>query len=70
MANYGNQQHGGVNGHWLEAEQRRTDELRDGYARLKHVLPVSDQKSSKRQTTYINTLSASNLSIESCHPPP
>ena len=31
----------------IEAEQRRRDELRDGYARLKEVLPVSNQKSSK-----------------------
>ena len=31
----------------IEAEQRRRDELRDGYSRLKDVLPVSNQKSSK-----------------------
>ena len=31
----------------IEAEQRRRDELRDGYARLKDVLPVSNLKSSK-----------------------
>lgn len=31
----------------IEAEQRRRDELRDGYARLKDVLPISNQKSSK-----------------------
>lgn len=31
----------------IEAEQRRRDELRDGYAKLKDVLPVSTQKSSK-----------------------
>ena len=31
----------------IEAEQRRRDELRDGYARLKDVLPTSNQKSSK-----------------------
>ncbi|KAL5495078.1 hypothetical protein ACEPAI_540 [Sanghuangporus weigelae] len=42
----------------IEAEQRRRDELRDGYARLKDVLPVSNQKSSKvslleRATNYI-----------------
>lgn len=42
----------------IEAEQRRRDELRDGYAKLKDVLPVSNQKSSKvslleRGTTYI-----------------
>lgn len=31
----------------IEAEQKRRDELRDGYAKLKDVLPVSNQKSSK-----------------------
>ena len=31
----------------IESEQRRRDELRDGYRRLKNVLPVSNQKSSK-----------------------
>lgn len=31
----------------IEAEQRRRDELREGYAKLKEVLPVSNQKSSK-----------------------
>src|SRR5258707_5867001 len=31
----------------IESEQRRRDELRDGYRRLKDVLPVSNQKSSK-----------------------
>jgi hypothetical protein len=31
----------------IQAEQRRRDELRDGYARLKEVLPVSNSKSSK-----------------------
>lgn len=31
----------------IEAEQLRRDELRDGYARLKDVLPVTNQKSSK-----------------------
>jgi hypothetical protein len=31
----------------IEAEQRRRDELRDGYAKLKDVLPVSNSKSSK-----------------------
>jgi Helix-loop-helix DNA-binding domain len=44
----------------IEAEQRRRDELRDGYARLKDVLPVSNQKSSKvslleRGTVYLLT---------------
>lgn len=31
----------------IQAEQRRRDELRDGYARLKEVLPISNSKSSK-----------------------
>ncbi|KAL1748924.1 hypothetical protein HDZ31DRAFT_59810 [Schizophyllum fasciatum] len=31
----------------IEAEQRRRDDLRDGYAKLKESLPVSNQKSSK-----------------------
>ncbi|KAJ7597336.1 hypothetical protein C8J56DRAFT_315889 [Mycena floridula] len=31
----------------IESEQRRRDELRDGYARLKAVLPQSSSKSSK-----------------------
>lgn len=31
----------------IEAEQRRRDELREGYAKLKEALPVSNQKSSK-----------------------
>ncbi|TRM65828.1 hypothetical protein BD626DRAFT_566478 [Schizophyllum amplum] len=31
----------------IEAEQRRRDDLRDGYARLKDSLPSSNQKSSK-----------------------
>ena len=31
----------------IEAEQRRRDELRDGYSRLKDVLPISATKSSK-----------------------
>lgn len=31
----------------IEAEQRRRDELRDGYAKLKDVLPASNSKSSK-----------------------
>jgi len=45
----------------IESEQRRRDELRDGYRRLKDVLPVSNQKSSKvslldRATTHIRQL--------------
>ncbi|KAL0951717.1 hypothetical protein HGRIS_008393 [Hohenbuehelia grisea] len=31
----------------IESEQRRRDELRDGYARLKETLPPSNQKASK-----------------------
>jgi hypothetical protein len=31
----------------IESEQRRRDELREGYRRLKDSLPVSNQKSSK-----------------------
>lgn len=31
----------------IQAEQRRRDELRDGYSRLKEVLPISTSKSSK-----------------------
>ena len=31
----------------IESEQRRRDELRDGYRRLKDALPVSNQESSK-----------------------
>lgn len=31
----------------IQAEQRRRDELRDGYARLKDVLPITNAKSSK-----------------------
>ncbi|VDB86925.1 unnamed protein product [Peniophora sp. CBMAI 1063] len=49
----------------IEAEQRRRDELRDGYSRLKDVLPVSNQKSSKvnlleRATTHIVQLEKQN----------
>lgn len=31
----------------IESEQRRRDDLRDGYARLKDILPPSNQKASK-----------------------
>jgi len=31
----------------IESEQRRRDELRDGYKRLKEALPASNQKASK-----------------------
>ncbi|KAI9057072.1 hypothetical protein FKP32DRAFT_1584706 [Trametes sanguinea] len=53
----------------IEAEQRRRDELRDGYARLKDVLPVSNQKSSKvslleRATTHITNLEKTNRQMQ------
>jgi len=31
----------------IESEQRRRDELREGYSRLKESLPASNQKASK-----------------------
>ncbi|TCD70113.1 hypothetical protein EIP91_004842 [Steccherinum ochraceum] len=54
----------------IEAEQRRRDELRDGYARLKDVLPVSNQKSSKvslleRATNHIQNLEKTNRHLQS-----
>ncbi|KAI0068039.1 hypothetical protein BV25DRAFT_1793229 [Artomyces pyxidatus] len=53
----------------IEAEQRRRDELRDGYARLKDVLPVSNQKSSKvslleRATNHIVQLDKMNAQLQ------
>ncbi|KAK7058609.1 hypothetical protein VNI00_002245 [Paramarasmius palmivorus] len=53
----------------IEAEQRRRDELRDGYAKLKDVLPVSNQKSSKvslleRATNYIVQLENTNRELQ------
>ncbi|KAI3622561.1 hypothetical protein WG66_015781 [Moniliophthora roreri] len=53
----------------IEAEQRRRDELRDGYAKLKDVLPVSNQKSSKvslleRATNYIVQLENTNRDLQ------
>ncbi|KAG7099812.1 hypothetical protein E1B28_001623 [Marasmius oreades] len=53
----------------IEAEQRRRDELRDGYARLKDALPVSNQKSSKvslleRATNYIQQLETQNQELQ------
>ncbi|TFY82272.1 hypothetical protein EWM64_g1735 [Hericium alpestre] len=53
----------------IEAEQRRRDELRDGYARLKDVLPVSNQKSSKvslleRATNHIVQLEKMNQQLQ------
>ncbi|TFK41908.1 hypothetical protein BDQ12DRAFT_598591 [Crucibulum laeve] len=53
----------------IEAEQRRRDELRDGYAKLKDALPLSNQKSSKvslleRATNHIRSLEASNKELQ------
>ncbi|KAK7063825.1 transcription factor [Favolaschia claudopus] len=53
----------------IEAEQRRRDELRDGYAKLKDVLPVSNQKSSKvslldRATSHIVVLESENKALQ------
>ncbi|KAG6851358.1 hypothetical protein H0H93_005756 [Arthromyces matolae] len=53
----------------IEAEQRRRDELRDGYAKLKDVLPVSNQKSSKvslleRATNHIIALEKINRDLQ------
>lgn len=53
----------------IESEQRRRDELRDGYRRLKDVLPVSNQKSSKvalldRATTHIRYLEMSHTQLQ------
>jgi len=53
----------------IEAEQRRRDEFRDGYARLKDVLPVSNQKSSKvslleRATNHIVQLEKLNQQLQ------
>jgi hypothetical protein len=52
----------------IESEQRRRDELRDGYRRLKDVLPVSNQKSSKvslldRATTHIKFLESTQAQL-------
>jgi len=53
----------------IEAEQRRRDELRDGYAKLKDALPVSNQKSSKvslldRATNHIMALEKENKELQ------
>ncbi|KAI0081116.1 hypothetical protein K474DRAFT_1588342 [Panus rudis PR-1116 ss-1] len=53
----------------IEAEQRRRDELREGYARLKDVLPISNQKSSKvslleRATNHIQMLEKQNRELQ------
>ncbi|KAF5392594.1 hypothetical protein D9757_002278 [Collybiopsis confluens] len=45
----------------IEAEQRRRDELRDGYAKLKDVLPVSNQKT----TNHIISLESLNQELQS-----
>ncbi|KZT27591.1 hypothetical protein NEOLEDRAFT_1176605 [Neolentinus lepideus HHB14362 ss-1] len=52
----------------IESEQRRRDELREGYRRLKDALPVSNQKSSKvclldRATTHIKYLEMTNQQL-------
>jgi len=54
----------------IESEQRRRDELRDGYRRLKDALPVSNQKSSKvclldRATTHIKYLEMTTQQLQS-----
>ncbi|KAG9074336.1 hypothetical protein FRC06_010766, partial [Ceratobasidium sp. 370] len=33
--------------HTVESERHRRNNLRDGFARLKNILPISDEKSSK-----------------------
>ncbi|ETW86835.1 hypothetical protein HETIRDRAFT_437588 [Heterobasidion irregulare TC 32-1] len=53
----------------IESEQRRRDELRDGYRRLKDALPVSNQKSSKvslldRATTHIKYLEMTQQQLQ------
>ncbi|THH02353.1 hypothetical protein EW026_g509 [Hermanssonia centrifuga] len=53
----------------IESEQRRRDELRDGYRRLKDALPVSNQKSSKvslldRATTHIRYLEVTQQQLQ------
>lgn len=53
----------------IESEQRRRDELREGYAKLKHTLPVSNQKSSKvslldRAVTYIRQLETNQSTLQ------
>ncbi|KAG6911353.1 hypothetical protein DXG01_001024 [Tephrocybe rancida] len=53
----------------IESEQRRRDELRDGYARLKETLPSSNQKSSKvslldRATSHLRYLEGMKGTLE------
>jgi hypothetical protein len=52
----------------IESEQRRRDELRDGYRRLKDALPSTNQKSSKvclldRATTHVKYLEVTNSQL-------
>ncbi|KAJ7103092.1 hypothetical protein B0H15DRAFT_767546 [Mycena belliarum] len=53
----------------IESEQRRRDELRDGYARLKDTLPTTNQKSSKvslldRATNHVRNLEIAKNELE------
>ncbi|KAG8834352.1 hypothetical protein FRC17_009120, partial [Serendipita sp. 399] len=53
----------------IQAEQRRRDELRDGYSKLRDVLPPSNSKSSKvslieRARAHIIDLDAENASLK------
>ncbi|KAJ7872739.1 hypothetical protein B0H13DRAFT_1895250 [Mycena leptocephala] len=53
----------------IEAEQRRRDELRDGYAKLKDILHGSNQKCSKvslldRATSHIAILESENKALQ------
>ncbi|PPQ77005.1 hypothetical protein CVT25_014822 [Psilocybe cyanescens] len=53
----------------IESEQRRRDELREGYSRLKEYLPASNQKASKvslldRATSHIRYLEAVKEQLE------
>ncbi|KAJ7899520.1 hypothetical protein B0H14DRAFT_3779490, partial [Mycena olivaceomarginata] len=53
----------------IDAEQRRRDELRDGYAKLKDVLPVSSEKSSKvallnRASSHIPALESQRQALQ------
>ncbi|KAJ7897373.1 hypothetical protein B0H14DRAFT_2557967 [Mycena olivaceomarginata] len=53
----------------IESEQRRRDELRDGYARLKDTLPATNQKSSKvslldRATNHVRNLEIAKVELE------
>jgi hypothetical protein len=54
----------------IQAEQRRRDELRDSYARLKEVLPITASKSSKvslieRARIHVLDMDAQNASLKS-----